>query len=179
MKFLSSLPLIALLLAAAPTASAEEAAASATITAGDFEFALPTPWADSGNTRPMVKAIAVWTDPDGTHEPIDAAFYHFGEGQGGTVQANVDRWKGQFQGEVEEDYEDLDLDGQRVTIVHLRGTYMDGPMFGNKTPKDGHAMLGAIIESAGGHVFIKATAPEEAIAACRESFRALAMSPFQ
>jgi len=147
------------------------------IQAGDFEFTVASPWKDKNAPRPMVKAVAVWTDPDGAHEPIDCAFYHFGEGQGGTVRANVDRWKGQFQGAVEEDAEQLVIDGQKITLLHLRGTYMDGPMFGNKTPKKGYALLGAIFESPGGHVFLKATGPGAAIEASKASFRKMALSP--
>jgi|GEM_PF-590752 len=147
---------------------------------GNFTFQLSPPWTDKKQTRPMVKAVVAWTDPAKTHKPLDATFYHFGPGQGGSVGANVSRWEGQFRGKVDKNAEELNLKNGKVTIVHLKGTYMDGPMFGDKTPKDGHAMLGAIFEDAkGGHVFIKLTGPGAAVEASKKAFYKLASSPLE
>jgi hypothetical protein len=128
----------------------------------------------------MVKAIATWqAAQESGHAPIQAAFYHFGEGQGGSIGANLERWKGQFQAQPEAQVDAIEVNGHKITFVLLVGTYLDGPMFGQKTPRENYALLGAILESEAGAVFIKATAPRGAAEACREHFRTLAMSPFQ
>lgn len=161
------------------TAAEKNPAAVTTVTVGAFQFKLTAPWSDKGTTRPMVKAIATWADPADTgHPQVDAAFYHFGKGQGGSTKANIDRWKGQFQGEPEEQIEELEGGDQGVVLIFLKGTYLDGPMFGKKTPKEDHALLGAILASEAGTVFLKATAPEAVAEAMAESFRTLALSPF-
>ncbi len=180
LHILGFLGLLVASVARSETAPGTSAAATDAIEVGNFHFDLVSPWADKGSTRPMVKAVAVWTDPDREASPtIEAAFYHFGKGQGGSIPANIQRWKKQFTGEVEEAIDELDRDGQKVVIIHLRGTYLDGPMFGKKTPKAKHALLGAILESNEGAVFLKATAPESLAEACKESFRKLALSPFE
>lgn len=90
--------------------------------------------------------------------------FFFGTGQGGGVDANVQRWLGQFQkadGEVVEgERETREIDGGKVTVVRAAGTYLSGMPMAAKTPKPGWALVGIIVESPRGPVFVKLTGPE-------------------
>jgi len=63
-------------------------------------------------------------------------FYYFGKGQGGGIAANMKRWKGQFQGKPEAKEATKKYGEQEVATIEIAGTYLDGPPFGKKTPKD-------------------------------------------
>jgi hypothetical protein len=105
-------------------------------------------------------------------------FYHFGFGQGGGVDANVTRWKKQFEGEVKVTPEKLSYDKQEVTIVMMEGTFLDGGIMERKTPKEGYVLLGAIIPHAGGDVFLKMTGPKAVLLKAKGDFKKLVASAF-
>lgn len=93
-------------------------------------------------------------------------------GGGGTPQANVDRWIGQFTTQDGKPASDKartthkDINGMHVTVVDVSGTYFNsmGPMQGSMEPKPGFRMLGAIAEAESGPWFIKLTGPERTVA---------------
>jgi hypothetical protein len=114
-----------------------------------------------------------------TVDDAECAVYFFGQGQGGSVQANIDRWKGQFSqpnGQpVVAKTAKRTLHGLPVTTIELEGSYagMAGPMGGASAPKPGYRMLGAIVENAQGNVFIKFAGPAKTIAANQPKFEQL------
>lgn len=131
---------------------------------GNFTFKGGDAWV-AAKTSPMVKA-AVTHGKDG---PL-LKFYHFGQGQGGGIDANIKRWKGQFQGEAKLVQEDKTYGDQKVAIVTITGTYLVGPPFGEKVATKGQALLGAVIPHPSGDVFLKMTGPEADIAKTKEDF---------
>jgi hypothetical protein len=85
---------------------------------------------------------------------------------GGTVEANIDRWKGQFGAQSQqESQEEIDVAGMKVTVVDLSGDFKDqrGP-FAPAVERSGYRMIAAIIPVNGQLHFIKATGPEKTIA---------------
>ena len=91
-------------------------------------------------------------------------------GAGGTIEANIDRWCGQFTQPDGGDTKDkvtkksLKVAGCSVTIVDIPGTYLDqpgGPFAGGPTVKrPGYRMLAAIVETpAEGNSFLKFYGP--------------------
>ncbi|MFM8706439.1 MAG: hypothetical protein ACKOHG_21785 [Planctomycetia bacterium] len=103
-------------------------------------------------------------------------------GAGGSVQANVDRWFGQFSqpdGSATKDKastKTLKLAGCTVTLVDVSGTYKDmpgGPFAGGKTiERPDYRMLAAIIETpAAGSHFIKFYGPAATVAKEADGFR--------
>ena len=108
---------------------------------------------------------------------LKADFFYF-PGQGGGAQANIDRWLGQFQGKPASNTEKIMRGKQAIHLVEVTGTFMQGPPFGQKVPVANTRLLGAIVESDKGHVFIKLTGNKEAVAAIVDDFKALATSPF-
>lgn len=128
--------------------------------------------------RPMRPAILAYAKAD-KETPLEASFYFFGAGQGGDAAANVARWKKQFEGEPKGGEEEIAVGtSEKLVILHLTGTYLDGPPMGAKTPKAGYAMLGAIIPGKEAPVFIKMTGPEAAVAKAKDDFKVLAASAF-
>ena len=112
----------------------------------------------------------------GDQDGAECAVYFFGAGQGGSVQANIERWNGQFTGgdgkPAAAKITKRTVHGLPVTIIDLTGAYsgMGGPMATAKTVKTGYRLLGAIIENPGGNVFLKFTGPEKIIAENQRKF---------
>lgn len=96
---------------------------------------------------------------------------YFGQGQGGSVDANVDRWVGQFQqanGKPSKDVAKVEkktIHGLKVTTIDVSGAYtgMGGPMAPGGPAKPGYRLLGAIIEGPQGTVFFKFTGPAKTV----------------
>lgn len=158
-------------LAAALPAHADEA--------GDLRWTAPTGWT-AQPPRPMRAVSYSIPAARGDQEGAELAVFHFGQGAGGGVDANVQRWIGQFQkadgspatsaAKVKKET----LAGLPMTTVDVSGTYVGGgPMMGPSTPKPGFRLLGAIAEAPAGAVFFKLTGPEKTVAQAEKPFRAL------
>lgn len=103
-------------------------------------------------------------------------------GAGGSVQANVDRWYGQFtqpDGGATKDKastKTLKLAGCTVTIVDVSGTYKDmpgGPFAGGQAvERPDYRMLAAIVETPDkGSYFLKFYGPGATVAMHADGFR--------
>jgi hypothetical protein len=99
---------------------------------------------------------------------------------GGGVEANVDRWRDQFEGKPEARLAraKLPADGSPVTYVEIEGRFIAPVVPGapERVNKPGFTLLGAIIEAPEGAYFIKATGPAKTMAANREALRRLVES---
>lgn len=171
----------ALFTAAAPFASLPAHAGEAELKVGDLTLKYDDEkWEVQEKPRQMVAAIL--TVKEGEAKGLEATIYHFGKGQGGDMKANIQRWIGQFEGEPKVDGEELKFgEGDSAASLYLtemKGTYKDGPFFGPKTPKPDWTMLGAILESAGGDVFVKMPGPDASVASVKDAFRAVCASAF-
>jgi hypothetical protein len=101
-------------------------------------------------------------------------FFHFGKGQGGSVQANIDRWFGQFaepKDQLNTKTEKKAVNGLDITYVFAEGTYMSGPPFGQKTPVKNQALVGAIVKDDAGDVFVKMTGPKTITGGAQPAFK--------
>jgi len=76
-------------------------------------FKIAAPWASVESTG-MFRAGTLNAKVEGLEKPLEAIFYHFpGPGGGGGVQANVDRWLGQFATKPESKTEEIDAGGKK------------------------------------------------------------------
>ncbi len=84
---------------------------------------------------------------------------------GGSVEANIDRWKGQFQQPTASNQDVVDIGGLKATIVDLSGDFNDqrGP-FAPAERRTGYRMIAAVVPIDGQLHFIKATGPQKTIA---------------
>ncbi|MEO8619682.1 MAG: hypothetical protein ABI625_01380 [bacterium] len=101
--------------------------------------------------------------------------YFFGEGQGGTVESNLARWKAQFStSDGAPVPETITRDTSRVfpiTFAEYRGTYARGIGPGNtETAKAGQTLLAGIAETPRGTLFIQLFGDTAAVAAERAAF---------
>ncbi len=164
MKFVS---ILATLFSITLAALADE---PATFAVGAFTFTRPADWQSIPVTSPMRKAELKVPGADATHA-ADITFFHFGAGQGGDIQGNVQRWLRQFDSNPgAEKTEAQEAGGTKITLVSTEGTYHSGMPGGPSTPVPDQALLGAILESPDGNVFVKMTGPTALIKATRPKF---------
>lgn len=116
--------------------------------------------------------------PTAEGEPGEMAVFYFGVGGAGGIDANVQRWRGQFttaEGEPvpDEAFERKveEINGFKVTLVNVSGRYDPGMAMGGTGPKENYAMLGAIVETPNGPWFFKGVGPQETMEHNRDAFR--------
>jgi hypothetical protein len=167
--------LVSPLLLAAPALQAAEA--STTFKVSDLSFTRAEKWEWVATQSQMRKAQLKVPNPAG--EAGEVVFFHFGPGNGGGTQANVDRWFRQFQGtkdEIKARTEEAKAGAAKVTYVFAEGTYLSGMPGQTPTPKPGMALAGAIVEDPAGNVFVKYTGPKALVQGSLADFKKLVES---
>ncbi len=138
----------------------------------------PKGW-KAGDARPMRAATYTIPPAAGDTASAECAIYFFGAGQGGSVQANLDRWKGQMTAPggkpADAKIAKRTIHGLAVSTIDSSGDYagMGGPISPSKSAQTNYRLLGAIIEGPGGNVFIKFTGPAKTIASSQAQFEQL------
>jgi hypothetical protein len=151
--------------------------------AAGVRWTAPAGWTNEGS-RPMRAATYTIAPASGDKASAECGVYFFGPGQGGTVEANLDRWKGQFKGAdgkvASAQVAKRTVHGLVVTTIDIAGEYsgMAGPMAASTAAVPGYRLLGAIVVGPGGNVFVKFTGPAKTIAANQQKFEQL-LSSFQ
>jgi hypothetical protein len=120
----------------------------------------PAGWKIEG-ARPM--RAATYTVDD-----AECAVYFFGQGQGGSIDDNLARWKKQFHGPDAKTGKRT-IHSLAVTTIDVSGDYSGM----GSAAKSGYRMIGAIVEGPGGNVFFKFTGPAKTIAANQPKFESL------
>lgn len=159
-----------LLLALCPALTGQAAAEEA----GGLRFDPPADW--QPQPKPMRTANFVVPGAGGDGE---CAVHYFGAGQGGSVEANVQRWLGQFLGADGRPLQAADakraertVNGIAVTTLDVAGTYLfkPFPMARQAVEKPGYRMLAAIARGPDAPIFFKLTAPAKTAAAAEAAF---------
>jgi hypothetical protein len=156
---------------AAPTLKLPGAGATAPRPASgpaDLTWDAPASWQKTENPSTMRKAT--YKIPKAGDDTEDAELSI--SQAGGSPEANISRWEGQFQDRAgATKKEERRVGDLKVTIVELKGKFMGGGMPGGPAiaPKPGWMMLGAIVETAQPH-FFKLTGPEKTVTAARADF---------
>ena len=144
-------------------------------TAGGLRWTAPAGWKSEG-TAPMRAATYKIPPAPGDSDGAECVVYFFGQGQGGSVAANMERWSGQFRQPdgkpAAAQIRKRTVHDLPVTTIDVSGAYsgMGGPMAAAPTVKPGYRLLGAIIENPGGNIFQKFTGPEKTITANQRNF---------
>jgi len=150
-------------------------------TASSPEAPVEITWVDPPGLRrvppknAMRKASYEVPRANGDTEDGELAVFYFGPGQGGSIDANVDRWVKQFSGISANDVKraDREANGLRQHTVEIqRGTFDAGQMVmsGSKGPRKDYALEGAIVETPSGAYFFKMTGPVNTVLAARGPF---------
>jgi hypothetical protein len=140
-----------------------------------LKWSPPAGWTSSGTTSMRAATYPVAPVP-GDREGAECVLYFFGAGQGGSVEANIDRWEGQFKAPggkpAPAKVAKISVHGLPVTTIDVSGEYsgMAGPTAA-PAPVSGFRLLGAIVEGPGGNIFIKFTGPAKTVAANQPKFQ--------
>ena len=139
---------------------------------GELHFKAPDAWSTEKPTSNM--RVAQYKLPKADGDPEDAALvlYYFGAGQGGNVQANIDRWINQMQqpdGSASKDKAktaDLTINGLKVSTVDVTGTYTAemAPGSGDRHNNANYRLRAAVIETPKGNYFAKLVGPTNTVA---------------
>lgn len=155
---------------------APAAAADAGAVPGELVWTVPSKWTTAPNPSPMRKAT--YKIPKATGDESDAEMSV--TLASGALDANIDRWSGQFDDAKTSRTERTLTSGVKVTIVEIKGTLKGAamPMAGGPPtePKKGWALLGAIAETPSGMTFFKMTGPAKTVAGARPELDALVAS---
>jgi len=151
--------------------------------AASLAFDTPPGWvskAPSSSSR-----VAEFTLPraDGDAEDADVTVFFF-PGMSSNVQANLDRWIGQFaqpDGSATKDRaktSTLEAHGLAITLLDVTGTFVAevSPGSADHFNKPGFRMLAAVVETPGGPYFVKLTGPGRTVAKWLDSFQAFLKS---
>jgi hypothetical protein len=154
---------------AAPGSGAPAATEDAAIT-----WTVPAEWVVAAN--PSTMRLATYHVKSATPGADDADLSVVRAG--GTADANIDRWVGQFDDAGQDTRTTQVVRGLKVTIVEVAGTFTGGSMMPGapSTPRKGWALLGAIVETPGSPYFFKLTGDAKTVHAARGAFASLIKS---
>jgi hypothetical protein len=142
-----------------------------------LKFTVPPGWVEEERSSSM--RVAQYRLPKAPTDPEDASLilYYFGQGQGGSTAANVERWVGQMKQEdggsaKDAKEERFETNGLKVTAVDVAGTYVaeTAPGSGTFLNKAGYRMRAAVVETPNGSYFVKLVGPEKTVMQWNESF---------
>ncbi|HEY1957259.1 MAG TPA: hypothetical protein VGH28_16685 [Polyangiaceae bacterium] len=119
----------------------------------------PAKWTKVPNPNAM--RLATYKISDDTELVVTRA--------GGDLQSNIERWKGQFEGEAVVQQSQKKVHDLRVTIVKIEGTY-GGGMDPSAAPHEGWTMLAAIVETPEQPYFFKIVGPSATVTAAEKPF---------
>ena len=150
--------------------------------AAGLTFTPPAEWKPVATSSSMRVAQFALPHVAGDTQDGELVVYYFG-GQGGSLDANIERWVGQMQQPNGQPATTVKRDsrtvnGLKVTLVDLTGTYVVemSPGSGQLHNSPGFRMRAGYIETAAGPYFIKLVGPQKTIAAYEKQFEAFLSS---
>ena len=160
--------LIALVYAVSITASQQ----------ASLKFTVPAGWVEEERSSSMRVAQYRLPKAAGDTEDASLVLYYFGQGQGGSTAANIERWIGQMQqadGSSSKDKakeERLEAHGLKIATIDVGGTYVaeTSPGSGTLLNKPGYRLRAAVVETPKGSYFVKLVGPEKTVSHWNDSF---------
>jgi hypothetical protein len=147
---------------------------------GDLRLKAPDGWVSERPSSSMRVSQYQLPAAQGDSEAASLVVYYFGAGQGGSVDANLERWIGQMQtadgrpAKGAAKTETTTVNGMKVTLLDVAGTYAGGDMGGGggaPSSKPNFRMRAGVIETPRGAYFIKLVGPEKTVARWDSSFQ--------
>lgn len=136
---------------------------------GSAKYDVPKSWKRQQTGRRFRVAAFALPLAEGDKDAAEVIVFHFGKGQGGSVEANLDRWKKQFRERENEDkVETIKAGGMEMTVLDMTGTYLyrPAPFVQEVTPRNGYRMVNAIVPlPKDGPYFIRMVGPKNSVAA--------------
>ena len=130
---------------------------------GELRFKAPDGWTTEPTSSQTRVAQYKLPKVEGDKEDASLVLYYFGATQGGTAQANIDRWIAQMQqpdGSSSKDKaktETMTVNGLKVATVDVTGTYTAEMAPGSKTfhNDENYRLRAAVVETPKGNYFVK------------------------
>lgn len=145
--------------------------------AGELHYKAPDGWVKEPTSSTM--RVAQYKLPKTEGDPEDAllVIYYFGATQGGTAQANIDRWISQMQqpdGSATKDKaktETSTVNGLKVTSIDVSGTYTAemAPGSGSTHNDANYRLRAAVVETPKGNYFLKLVGPAKTMGRWEQS----------
>lgn len=136
----------------------------------NYQTTVPDGWASRTPSSSM--RLAEYT----TGSAAEVVVYFFGPGQGGGIDANLERWKSQFSnptgGAVYEKVTRETSGAFPITVAEYRGTYARGVGAGSDADaaRPDHVLIAAVAESPRGTLFFQMFGPTAAVTAQRDAY---------
>jgi hypothetical protein len=149
-----------------------------------LKFDVPAGWVTKPPASSMRVAEFALPKVAGDAEDAAVGVFFFG-GQGGSVQANLDRWisqmtqpDGRSSKEAAKTATLQTQSGLKVTVIDLPGTYVAelAPGSTERFNKPGFHLRAAVVETSEGNYFVKVTGPAKTVAKWRDSIDAFLKS---
>lgn len=152
------------------------------IQAGNLTYTAPSAWKPRPAASTMRVAEFVVPRTAGDPEDAEVVIFYFGGG-GGSVDANIERWIGQFQqpggapakGSARNSFA---VGALKVTTVDVDGAYVaeTRPGSGERLNKPKFRMRAAVVETPRGPYFVKFTGPQATVSQGLPTFDAFLKS---
>jgi hypothetical protein len=145
---------------------------------GPLTLRVPGGWIEEVPSSSMRKGQFMLPRGEGDSADGELVVFYFGPGQGGSAEANIDRWIGQItqsngsSSKAKAGTSRKTISGLAVTVVDLSGDYHPLMMPGasSQEPKTGYRMVAAVVETSEGPWFFKLVGPEQTVAKWSASF---------
>jgi hypothetical protein len=147
---------------------------------GPFVVEPPASWQERKTSSSM--RAAEWLLPGAKGaEDAELVVYYFGAGGAGGVEANLERWLGQFQqadgapSRSKATIKETKVAGQKATTVEVSGRYVAAvkPGASETLDKPDWTMLAAIVESPAGAYYFKLVGPKATVVSHTAAFHAM------
>ena len=149
------------------------ASAQTSVALLDYKAVVPAGWTSKTPSSDMRLAEFVVPSPAGK---ADVVVYFFGSGRGGDIDANLERWRGQFSSPdgkpVYEKTTSETVGAISLTIAEFRGTYDRGMGTGGngEAARPNNTLLAVIAETAAGTMYFQLFGDSKAVDAARDAY---------
>jgi len=145
--------------------------------AGELHYKAPDGWVTEKPSSTMRVAQYKLPKTEGDSEDALLVVYYFGATQGGTAQANIDRWISQMQqpdGSATKDKaktETSTVNGLKITSIDVSGTYTAEMAPGSDTKHNdaNYRLRAAVVETPKGNYFLKLVGPAKTMGRWEQS----------
>lgn len=170
LSVVSSTPLPA---ATSPTKSPTAGTQTVSVSLLDLTARVPATWVSQQPSSTMRLAQFRVPGKAGSDDAELVVFY-FGQGQGGSAEANIARWESQFSSAtrkpIKAGVQHFKVKTMPVTTAELTGSYTRTLGMTPGTPLPDQTLLAAILETPKGNLFFQLHGPNTLVAANREAF---------
>ena len=158
-----------------------EKLADGRVALGPFSLTVPAGWTENPSTMSMRAAQFKLPAADGGEGEV--IVYYFGQVGAGSVQANIDRWVGQFKQPDDKPSKDVakietaQYAGQEASVISVSGRLVASPMPGAPpVDKPDQALVAVIVPSPQGPYYFRLVGSSKVVAAQEAKYRQMLSS---